>query len=99
VNLRTSLLAALKQSRPCAFCTERIRIGTPATLVVRRYLVAGRAFEYVHPMCSIDVAWARRSGMGYHHYAGGKTMTFRLYPADTPTSTFRMDSAYVRAGL
>lgn len=97
MNLRTSPLAALKQSRPCAFCGERIVIGTPATLVVRQYLVSGRAFEYVHPTCSIDVAWTRR-GRSYHHYAGGR-FTFLLYPADTPTSTFRMDSAYVRAGL
>ncbi len=99
MNLRTSPIAAIKQSRPCAFCGERIRIGTPATLVVRRYVIADRQFEYVHPTCSIDVAWARRSGMGYHHYAGGQSFTFMLYPADTPTSLFRMDSAYVRAGL
>ena len=100
MNLRTSRIAALKQSRPCAFCTERIRIGTPATLVVRTHGTRRRFFTYVHPECSIDVAWSF-TGRAFRHAASAGMTTFRftLYPADTPTSVFRMDSAYVRAGL
>lgn len=96
MNIRTSRIERLRQSRTCAFCRRTIMVRTAATLVVRSYNVLPTEWEYVHPTCDIDVYIDTSTGRvcsGRHF----KTMT--LYPASTSTATLRMDSAYVRAGL
>lgn len=109
MNIRTSRIARLRQSRTCAFCRRTILVRTAATLVVRSFAWGPRAFEYVHPGCGIALVWSR-DGMAHRSELrlrlNGDIMTFPmaldgacLYPASTPTSTLRMDSAYVRAGL
>lgn len=97
MNIRTSRIERLRQSRTCAFCRRTIMVRTAATLVVWSYLTSGvKDFDYVHPGCGIAVRWLS-NGRGYH--PDKFDSTWRLYPASTPTSTLRMDSAYVRAGL
>lgn len=96
MNIRTSRIERLRQSRTCAFCRRTIMVRTAATLVVRSFALGPRVFEYVHPGCGIAVRWLS-NGRGYR--PDKFDSTWRLYPASTPTSTLRMDSAYVRAGL
>lgn len=95
MTARTAHYASLPQSRPCAFCGERIRRGSPATYIVTRLSDVPRVevYHYVHEACPIPFAAPSDLASDGDAFVSPAP---RLYPSSTTTGEIRADLAFDR---
>lgn len=95
MTVRTAHYARLPQSRPCAFCRQRIGRGQPATYIVTRLsdLPRVEVYHYVHEACPIPLSVST-------DFTGPDgaliSPSVRLLPSDTTTDAIRADLAFDR---